>query len=64
MWVLIMYKLKIKDMVYTIPKENICALAISKFFDIGGRLQSDLNTQEGAIEYLKSLGVEIQEDNQ
>ena len=59
-----MYKLKIKDTIYIIPKENICALAISKFFDIGGSWQPDLNTQEGAIEYLKSFGMEIQEHNQ
>lgn len=56
-----MYKLKIKDIVYIIPKENICTLAMSKFFEVGGRWQPDLNTQEGAIEYLKSLCVEIQE---
>lgn len=54
------YRLKVKNTVFTIPKENICALAMSKFFDIGGRWQPDLNTQEGAIEYLKSIGIEVE----
>ena len=55
-----MYKLTIKDNVYTIPKNNISLLAIDKAME-NLYYNPNLVTEEGAIEYLESLGVKVDE---
>ena len=56
-----LYKLKIKEAEYTIPKENICLLAMSKAMDTGIQGSSAILTPTGAIEYLESLGIQVLE---
>jgi len=57
-----MYRLKVKDSIFTIPKENIRLLAMSKAMDLG---QSNLcvcfDNDEYAIKYLRSIGIEVEE---
>ena len=55
-----MYKLTVKDTVYTIPKENIGLLAYVKAQDNGTSINP--NDKEGAIEYLRKIGIEVSED--
>lgn len=55
-----MYTLSIKDKKFTIPKQNIRLLAMVKAQDLN--LYPELNTDEQAIEFLKSLGVEVSDD--
>lgn len=55
-----MYILSIKDKKFTIPKQNIRLLAMVKAQDLN--LCPGLNTDEQAIEFLKSLGVEVSND--
>lgn len=55
-----MYTLSIKDKKFTIPKQNIRLLAMVKAQDLN--LCPELNTDEQAIEFLKSLGVEVSDD--
>ena len=52
-----MYTLSIKNKKFTIPKQNIRLLAMVKAQDLN--LCPELNTDEQAIEFLKSLGVEV-----
>ena len=52
-----MYTLLVKDTKFTIPKQNIRLLAMMKANDLG--LCPKLNTDEQAIEFLKSLGIEV-----
>ena len=52
-----MYILKVKNTEYTIPKENIRALAMVKANDLKDDI-SILN-DEIAIAYLQSLGIEV-----
>ena len=56
-----MYKLKVKDSIYTIPKENIRLLAMTKAMDL--KQNVDLSTSEKAIEYLKSIGIKVYINN-
>lgn len=52
-----MYKLKVKDSIFTIPKQNIRLLAMTKAIDLGGfKIIKDDNE---AINYLKSIGIEF-----
>lgn len=52
-----MYKLKVKDSIFTIPKQNIRLLAMTKAIDLGGfKIIKDDNE---AIDYLKSIGIEF-----
>ena len=55
-----MYKLKVKDTVYTIPKANIRFLAMQKAFD-NKCCSVRLDTEQDAIDYLKTYGIEIEE---
>lgn len=54
-----MYILKVKDTEYTIPKKNIRLLAMTKAMD--AKADVELRTDEQAIAYLESLGIEIKE---
>ena len=52
-----MYRLFVKDKKFTIPKQNIRLLAMIKAKDL--ELYPELNTDEQAIEFLKTLGIEV-----
>ena len=52
-----MYILKVKDVEYTIPKENIRALAMLKAKDYNYDLP--ILNDDIAIAYLQSLGIEV-----
>ena len=52
-----MYKLLVKDKKFTIPKQNLRLLAMIKASDL--KLHPELNTDEQAIEFLKTLGIEV-----
>ena len=54
-----MYKLKVKDSIFTIPKKNIILLAMTKMFDLKKKV--DLTTEEKAIAFLESIGIEVTE---
>ena len=54
-----MYRLKVKDSVFTIPKENIGLLAYVKAQDNGTSINP--NDKEGAIEYLRKIGIEVED---
>ena len=54
------YEIKVKDSVFTIPKENIKMLAITKAID-NGITHGNIHNDKTAIEYLESLGMEIRE---
>ena len=53
-----MYKLTVKDSVYTIPKENLKFLAIMKAKDYGKN--PDLSTEEKIIEFFKSIRIFVE----
>ena len=55
------YLIKIKNSEFTIPKENIVMLALMKAIDnkVSG---IPLKTNEQAIDFLESLGMEISEE--
>lgn len=57
-----MYKLKVKDSVFTIPKENIRLLAMTKAMDLG---QSNLcvcfDNDEYAIKFLRGIGIKVED---
>lgn len=53
-----MYKLTVKDSVYTIPKENIGLLAFTKAQDMGAVI--DPNDKEMAIRFLEGIGIEVE----
>ena len=55
-----MYLIKVKESEYTIPKENIVMLALMKAMDLKVN-GIPLKTEEQAIAYLESLGMEISE---
>ena len=55
-----MYRLFIKDKKFIIPKQNIKLLAIIKAKDL--ELYPELNTDEQAIEFLKTLGIEVYDE--
>lgn len=52
-----MYKLLVKGKKFTIPKQNLRVLAMIKAKDL--ELYPELNTDEQAIEFLKTLGIEV-----
>ena len=52
-----MYRLFVKDKKFTIPKQNLRLLAMIKASDL--KLHPELNTDEQAIEFLKTLGIEV-----
>lgn len=54
-----MYKLTVKDSIYTISKQNLKLLAMSKAIDL--LLMVDLSTNEKAIEFLNSIGITVEE---
>jgi hypothetical protein len=51
------YRLKIKNSVFTIQKENIALLAFIKAQDNGEII--DPKDKEGGIKYLESIGFEV-----
>ena len=56
-----MYKLTVKDSVFTIPKENIGLLAFTKAQDMGAVI--DPNDREMAIRFLEEIGIEVEDVN-
>lgn len=54
-----MYKLTVKDSVFTIPKENIGLLAFTKAQDMGAVI--DPNDREMAIRFLEEIGIEVED---
>lgn len=54
-----MYRLKVKDSVFTIPKANIGLLAFSKAQDMGAVI--DPNDKEMAIRFLEGIGIEVED---
>ena len=57
-----MYQLKIGDSIYTIPKENIRLLAMIRAMDRNDNTMGNaILCPEGAIEYLESIGIEVEE---
>ena len=54
-----MYKLTVKDSVYTIPKENIGLLAFTKAQDMCKVI--DPSDKEGAIRFLEEIGIEVED---
>lgn len=54
-----MYRLKVKDSIFTIPKKNIILLAMTKMFDLKKKV--DLTTEEKAVAFLESIGIEVEE---
>jgi len=56
-----MYRLKVKDSIYTIPKENICLLAMSKaMYRHDNTMGNTILYPQGAIEYLQSIGIVVE----
>lgn len=53
-----MYKVKVGGVGFNIPKKNIRLLAISKAMDLQN-CNTPLDTEEQAIEYLRSIGYEV-----
>lgn len=54
-----MYRLKVKDTVFTIPKENIGLLAFTKAQDMGAVI--DPNDKEMAIKFLEGIGIGVED---
>ena len=57
-----MYKLTVKDSVYTIPKANIGLLAFTKAQDMGAVI--DPNDKEMAIRFLEEIGIKVEDYEQ
>ena len=55
-----MYKMIVKGEIFTIPKQNLRLFAILKANDL--KLKKELNTDEQVIEFLKTLGIEVLND--
>ena len=55
-----MYRLTVKDTIFTIPKENIGLLAFTKAQDMGKII--DPNDIDGAIKFLEDIGMEVQDE--
>ena len=53
-----MYKLKVKNSEFTIPKDHIRILALQKAME-NGIMFGDINNEPKAIEYLESIGIEV-----
>lgn len=57
-----MYELKVKDTVYTCPDESIIPLAMVKAMNRNDNtIGNAILCKQGAIEYLKSIGIEVNE---
>ena len=56
-----MYKLKVKDKTFTIPKENLKLLAYVQAMDRG--VNVPLKNDKDAIEYLSSIGIEVEKSS-
>ena len=54
-----MYKLKLKNTIYTIPKQNLRLLAMVKAQDLNKNVK--LENDEDAINFLESIGIEVQD---
>ena len=54
-----MYKLTVKDSVFTIPKESIIMFALHKALE-NGITYGKIHDSETAIEYLESIGIKIE----
>lgn len=54
-----MYRLKIKDSTFTIPKANIGLLAFTKAQDMGMTINP--NDKEMAIKFLEGIGIEVED---
>lgn len=54
-----MYRLTVKDSVYTIPKANIGLLAFTKAQDMGAVI--DPNDKEMAIRFLEGIGIGVED---
>lgn len=54
-----MYRLTVKDSVFTIPKENIGLLAFTKAQDMGALI--DPNDKEMAIRFLEGIGIGVED---
>ena len=57
-----MYKLTVKDSIFTIPKENIGMLAYVKAKDNGDII--DPNDKEMAIRFLEGIGIKVEDYEQ
>ena len=57
-----MYKLTVKDSVFTIPKKNIGLLAFTKAQDMGAVI--DPNDKEMAIRFLEGIGIKVEDYEQ
>ena len=53
-----MYKLILKNTIYTIPKQNLLLLAMVKAQDLNKNVK--LKSDEDAIKFFKSIGIEVQ----
>lgn len=56
-----MYKLKLKNTIYTIPKQNLRLLAMVKAQDLNKNVK--LENDEDAIKFFESIGIEVQDGN-
>ena len=54
-----MYKLKLKNTIYTIPKQNLRLLAMVKAQDLNKNVK--LENDEDAIKFFESIGIEVQD---
>ena len=57
-----MYKLKLKNTTYTIPKQNLRLLAMVKAQDLNKNVK--LENDKDAINFLESIGIEVQDGDQ
>lgn len=56
-----MYKIIVNGSEFTILKQNIRALALSKAVEISKRMAEIKNSDKAAIDFLKILGIEVEE---
>lgn len=57
-----MYKLKVKDKVFTIPKGNIVPFAWQQAIQ-RGIMRGKIHDDQTAIEYLNSIGIEVTDND-
>lgn len=56
-----MYKIIVNGSEFTIPKQNIRALALSKAVELSKRMTEIKNSDQAAIDFLKILGINVEE---
>lgn len=56
-----MYKLTVKGKEFTLPKQNIIVFALSQAID-RGIIRGKIHDEATAIEYLNSIGIEVEDD--